>query len=58
VVAQIAFAIALGSIAISTILLIVRHIGWNWREHPQQSMIYMQGVNPADLTAKPAEAAA
>ncbi|MBK8046605.1 MAG: prolipoprotein diacylglyceryl transferase [Anaerolineales bacterium] len=50
--------IALGLIAVAAIILVVRHIGWNWREHPEQSMIYMQGVNPDELTPKHAEAAA
>ena len=31
--------IAIGSIIISTVLLIVRHWKWSWREHPEDSLI-------------------
>jgi phosphatidylglycerol---prolipoprotein diacylglyceryl transferase len=36
--------IALGSIAVSLVLLFLRHRNWNWRQHPEQSMIYMKGI--------------
>ncbi len=35
--------IALGSIAVSIIMLIVRHWGWDWRRDRAGSMAYMQG---------------
>jgi phosphatidylglycerol:prolipoprotein diacylglycerol transferase len=35
--------IALGAIAVSVIVLIVRHWGWNWRKDRAGSMAYMQG---------------
>ena len=31
--------IAIGSIVAATALLIVRHINWNWREHPEESLV-------------------
>lgn len=43
----------LACIGISVVLLIVRHVGWNWREHPEDSMIYMMGVNPDTLRQQP-----
>jgi phosphatidylglycerol:prolipoprotein diacylglycerol transferase len=30
--------IAIGSVVICTILLISRHIGWSWRDHPENSL--------------------
>lgn len=35
--------IALGAIAVSVLILIVRHWGWNWRTDRAGSMAYMQG---------------
>ena len=48
--------IALILIGVAGIILIVRHIGWKWREHPEDSMIYMTGQ--ARPPRKPAGAAA
>lgn len=40
--------IALGAIAVSVLVLIVRHWGWDWRANRAGSMAYMQGpVNAA-----------
>lgn len=30
--------IAIGSVVICTILLIIRHVGWSWRDHPEDSL--------------------
>jgi phosphatidylglycerol---prolipoprotein diacylglyceryl transferase len=35
--------IAIGCIAVSVVILIVRHLGWNWRTRPADAMTYMQG---------------
>jgi len=35
--------IALGSVAASVVILIVRHWGWDWRKDRASSMAYMQG---------------
>ncbi|MBW7884207.1 MAG: prolipoprotein diacylglyceryl transferase [Caldilineaceae bacterium] len=44
--------IALGAIAVSVLLLLLRHRGWNWRRDPSGSMAYMQGKVPeAETTA-------
>lgn len=47
--------IAIGSVVVATLILIVRHWGWNWREHPEQSMAYMMGkvVEPEEATPAP-----
>lgn len=42
--------VALVMIAVSVVILIVRHWGWKWRTRPADSMIYMMGVNPATIT--------
>jgi phosphatidylglycerol:prolipoprotein diacylglycerol transferase len=47
--------IALLSIGVAAAILVVRHIGWQWRKHPEDSMIYMTG-RPAP-PRKPAAAA-
>ena len=47
--------IAIGSVVVATLILIVRHWGWNWREHPEQSMAYMMGkvAEPEAPTPEP-----
>ena len=34
--------VALGSIAVSAIILFLRHRNWSWREHPEQSMAWVE----------------
>jgi hypothetical protein len=34
--------IALGCIAVSLVLLFVRHRNWDWRKRPADAMTYMQ----------------
>ena len=46
--------IAIGCIVVSVIILIIRHVGWNWRTHPADAMTYMQGKPPVELTETPA----
>lgn len=48
--------IALLMIGVAGTIFVVRHIGWKWREHPEDSMIYMTG-RPAPAR-KPARASA
>ena len=31
--------IAVSSVVVCTILLIIRHIGWSWRDHPEDSLV-------------------
>lgn len=48
--------IAIGSVVIATALLIIRHIGWNWRENPEESLIALS-VHAPPLPPKPSGAA-
>jgi phosphatidylglycerol:prolipoprotein diacylglycerol transferase len=45
VIGQMATAqwIALTCVVVSVILLIVRHVGWSWHEHPEESLGHMSG---------------
>lgn len=38
--------IAIICMVVSTLLLIIRHIGWNWRTHPADAMTYMMSNPP------------
>ena len=39
--------IAIFSIIVSAIILLVRHSGWSWRDHPEDSLIKLSVHNPA-----------
>ena len=39
--------IAIGCIAVSLVVLIVRHWGWDWRKHPADAMTYMMSKQAA-----------
>ena len=41
--------IAIGSVLVAGGILIFRHVGWKWRDHPEGSMAYMQGKVAAKL---------
>jgi hypothetical protein len=45
VIGQLATAqwIGLACVVVSMVLLIVRHAGWSWRAHPQESLGHMSG---------------
>jgi phosphatidylglycerol:prolipoprotein diacylglycerol transferase len=45
VIGQLATAqwIALGCVVVCTIILIIRHAGWSWRDHPEESLAHMSG---------------
>ncbi len=38
--------IAIGSLVFATGMLVIRHWGWNWREHPEDSLIKMSKYAP------------
>jgi hypothetical protein len=45
--------IALGCIAVSLVLLFLRHRNWDWRKRPADAMTYMQG-RPQSVAERPA----
>lgn len=45
--------IAIGCIVVSIIILVIRHLGWDWRKQPADAMTYMQG-KPRTLSDVPA----
>jgi phosphatidylglycerol:prolipoprotein diacylglycerol transferase len=58
VIGQLATAqwIAIGSVVVSVTLLVVRHIGWSWRDHPEESLGHMSRL-AADYRIEPEEPA-
>jgi phosphatidylglycerol:prolipoprotein diacylglycerol transferase len=35
--------IAIVCVVVSTIIMIIRHVGWSWRDHPEESLGHMSG---------------
>ena len=48
--------IAIGCIAVSAVMLFMRHRNWSWRDHPEESMAWVKPE--AVISSEPAEAAA
>ena len=57
VIGQMATAqwIALLCIAASTIVLVLRHVGWSWRDHPVESLAHMSGFVTETIDEEPLE---
>ena len=45
--------VALGSIVVSALILFLRHRNWSWRDHPEQTMAWVNPSAPEEV-AEPA----
>ncbi len=50
--------IGLATVAICSVVLVVRHLGWSWREHPEQSLAHMSAFVTESVTESVTDGAA